>query len=49
MFFQNANDLNVNFDKMLHAQDVVYVLTFRSSAQKPGQFHDLKVKLVKVY
>jgi VWFA-related protein len=46
--FQNANDLGVNFDKMLHAQEVVYVLTFRAAMQKSGQFHDLKVKLVKV-
>jgi hypothetical protein len=46
--FQNANDLSVNFEKMLHAQEVVYVLTFRTAMQKAGQFHDLKVKLVKV-
>src|SRR5260221_8924811 len=46
--FQNANDLSVNFEKMLHAQEVVYVLTFRTTMQKAGQFHDLKVKLVKV-
>ncbi len=46
--FQNANDLSVNFEKLLHAQEVVYVLTFRATMQKPGQFHDLKVKLVKV-
>jgi VWFA-related protein len=46
--FQSANDLSVNFEKMLHAQEVVYVLTFRTAMQKGGQFHDLKVKLVKV-
>jgi len=46
--FQNSNDLNVSFDKMLHGQEVVYVLSFRTSMQKAGQFHDLKVKLVKV-
>src|SRR5439155_478943 len=48
MFFQNSNDLSVNFEKMLHAQEVVYVLTIRTTMQKAGQFHDLKVKLVKV-
>jgi VWFA-related protein len=48
MLFQNANDLSGNFDRMLRAQEVVYVLSFRAPVEKPGQFHDLRLKLVKV-
>ncbi len=48
MLFQNANDLSLNFQKLLHAQEFVYILGFRPTMQKPGQFHDLNVKLVKV-
>jgi VWFA-related protein len=48
MFFQNANDLTADFQKMLHAQEVVYVLSFRAQVAKPGEFHELRVKLVKV-
>jgi len=44
--FQNSNDLKGNFDRMLHAQEVVYVLGFQPSSSNPGKFHDLKVKLV---
>ena len=44
--FQNSNDLKNNFDRMLHAQEVVYVLGFQAPTQSPGKFHDLKVKLV---
>jgi VWFA-related protein len=44
--FQNSNDLKGNFDRMLHAQEVVYVLGFQSPTANPGKFHDLKVKLV---
>jgi VWFA-related protein len=46
--FQNANDLKTNFTRMLHEQEVVYVLGFQAPASKPGSFHDLKVKLVNV-
>ena len=48
MLFQNANDLSGNFDRLLRAEEVVYILSFQASSQKAGQFHDLKVKLVKV-
>jgi VWFA-related protein len=48
MFFQNANDLSLDFQKMLHAQEVVYVISFQAVSQKAGQFHDLRLKLVKV-
>jgi VWFA-related protein len=44
--FQNSNDLKNNFDRMLHAQEVVYVLSFQAPASHSGKYHDLKVKLV---
>ena len=44
--FQNSNDLKNNFERMLHAQEVVYVLGFQAPTSNPGKFHDLKVKLV---
>jgi VWFA-related protein len=44
--FQNSNDIKNNFDRMLHAQEVVYVLGFQAPTSSPGKFHDLKVKLV---
>jgi hypothetical protein len=46
--FQNSNDLAASFERMLHAQEVVYVLTFRGAPRKAGDFHELKVKLVNV-
>src|SRR5262249_11833855 len=46
--FQNANQVKTDFDKMLHQQEVVYVLSFQAPVQKPGSFHNLKVKLVNV-
>jgi VWFA-related protein len=46
--FQNSNDLKNNFTRMLHQQEVVYVLGFQAPTSKPGAFHDLKVKLVNV-
>src|SRR5258706_10858109 len=44
--FQNSNDLKSDFDRMLRAQEVVYVLGFQSPTTSPGKFHDLKVKVV---
>jgi len=44
--FENSNDLKSSFDRMLRAQEVVYVLAFQSPTRSPGKFHDLKVKLV---
>lgn len=46
--FQNSNDLKNNFTRLLHQQEVVYVLGFQAPTSKPGAFHDLKVKLVNV-
>ncbi|MEA2337330.1 MAG: hypothetical protein QOE82_1337 [Thermoanaerobaculia bacterium] len=44
--FQNSNDLKNNFSRMLHAQEVVYVLSFQGPSVSMGRYHDLKVKLV---
>lgn len=44
--FENANDVKTNFTRMLHEQEVVYVLGFQAPTVKPGAFHNLKVKLV---
>ena len=46
--FENVNNLKTNFDRMLRQQEVVYVLGFQAPTQKPGNFHNLKVKLVNV-
>ncbi len=46
--FENVNNMKTNFEKMLHQQEVVYVLGFQAPTQKPGTFHNLKVKLVNV-
>ncbi|HEY8180803.1 MAG TPA: VWA domain-containing protein, partial [Thermoanaerobaculia bacterium] len=46
--FENVNNLKTNFDRMLKQQEVVYVLGFSAPTQKPGTFHNLKVKLVNV-
>ena len=44
--FQNSNNLKDNFGRMLHAQEVVYVLGFQGPSVSFGRYHDLKVKLV---
>jgi len=46
--FENANDLAAQFNRMLHQQEVVYVLGINAPASDPGKFHSLKVKLVNV-
>ena len=46
--FQNTNDLTAQFNRMLHQQEVVYVLGINAPASDPGKFHSLKVKLVNV-
>jgi VWFA-related protein len=48
MFIKNANNISVDFDRMLKAQEFVYVLSFQAPSAKPGAFHDLKVNLVNV-
>lgn len=46
--FQGSNDLTDNFKRLLHQQEVVYVLGFQTTISNPGKLHDLKVKLVDV-
>ncbi|MGH9422009.1 MAG: VWA domain-containing protein, partial [Thermoanaerobaculia bacterium] len=46
--FKNSNDINADLQKMLHSQDVVYVLAFRSSGSNDGKFHELKVRVTGV-
>jgi len=46
--FQNSNNLKANFTRMMHQQEVVYVLAFQAPTVKAGSYHDLKVKLVNV-
>jgi hypothetical protein len=46
--FRNSNDLGVDFDRMLHQEEVVYVLAFNAPSGDPGKYHSLKVKLVGV-
>lgn len=46
--FENANDVKTNFTRMLHEQEMVYVLGFQAPTLKPGAFHNLKVKLTNV-
>lgn len=48
MVFKNVNKLETDFQRMMKAQEVVYVLSFQAPSTKPGRFHDLKVKLVNV-
>jgi VWFA-related protein len=46
--FKNSNDLAADFQRVLKTEEVVYVLAFQAPAAKPGQFHEIKVKLVDV-
>jgi VWFA-related protein len=48
MVFKNVNKIETDFERMMHTQEVVYVLSFQAPSTKPGRFHDLKVKLVNV-
>jgi VWFA-related protein len=43
--FKNSNDVNADLEKMLRAQNVVYVLGFRAPASNDGRFHELKVRV----
>lgn len=45
--FRNTNDLSGQFNQLLRRQEVIYLLGFNAkSGGKPGQFHNLKVRLV---
>jgi VWFA-related protein len=46
MVFQNSNSMQDNLGRMLHAQEVVYILAFQAPTTKPGTLHSLSVKLV---
>jgi len=46
--FENANSLRADFDRLIHEQEVVYVLAFQAKAVKPGKLHTLTVKAVNV-
>jgi VWFA-related protein len=46
--FKNSNDLGGDFDRLMHQQEVTYVLAFRAPTADPGMFHNLKVKIVGV-
>src|SRR5207237_6399506 len=46
--FHNSNDLGRDFRKMLHQQEVVYVIAFQAPASKSGRFHNLDVRLAGV-
>ena len=37
--FENSNDLHSDFERMMHQQEVVYVLSFQAQSSKPGQLH----------
>jgi VWFA-related protein len=45
---KNANDINADLAKILRAQDVVYVLAFRTTASNDGKFRELKVRVTGV-
>lgn len=44
--FENSNAIDQTLDRMLHEQEVVYVLTFHAQPGKAGKIHNLSVKLV---
>jgi VWFA-related protein len=46
--FKNSNDVNADLEKMLRAQNVVYVLGFRAPASNDGRFHELNVRVAGV-
>lgn len=46
--FRNSNDLTDDFQRLTDQQQVVYVLGFNAPVGKPGEFHQLKVKVVGV-
>src|SRR5947209_295401 len=46
--FKNSNDVNADLEKMLRAQNVVYVLGFRAPVSNDGKFHELKVRVTGV-
>lgn len=45
---RNSNDIASEFDSLMRKEEVVYVLGFQAPVGRPGQFHQLRVKLVNV-
>ena len=43
--FHNSNNLNTDVERMLHRQEVVYVLGFQAPGSDPTKFHALKIRL----
>ncbi len=46
--FKNSNDINADLEKMLRAQDMVYILGFRAPASNDGKFRELNVRVTGV-
>jgi VWFA-related protein len=46
--FENTNDLHNDFERMMHQQEVVYVLSFQAHSSKPGKLHNLSVRAIDV-
>jgi VWFA-related protein len=46
--FENSNDLHSDFERMMHQQEVVYVLSFQAEKGRPGKEHTLTVNAVGV-
>jgi VWFA-related protein len=46
--FRNSNDLTNDFQRLADQQQVVYVLGFNAPVGRPGEFHQLKVKVTGV-
>lgn len=46
--FENTNDLHSDFVRLMHQQEVVYVLSFQAQTSHPGQLHNLSVRAIDV-
>jgi VWFA-related protein len=46
--FENSNDLHSDFERMMHQQEVLYVLSFQAQSSKPGKLHTLSVRAIDV-
>jgi VWFA-related protein len=46
--FRNSNDVTADFDRLVRQHEVVYILGFHAPIGKPGEFHELRVRLLNV-
>ncbi len=46
--FERSNDLRSGFGRLLHEQELVYVLAFQTGNDSPGRFHPLTVRVTGV-